>query len=223
MKNCFSFIFLMSSFISYAQKCDYYYLQNNKVVEMTLTNKKGKETGKNVYTISNVNKTGNTTTSTVNSEMFSDKGKTIAKATNNVSCTNGVLMMDMKMLVPSPQQEQMGAAAANASNVYLEYPADMKEGDALKDGDFSMDFKSGSGINGNVSVNITDRKVLGKESITTPAGTWECFKISSKNKITMKIGIGIPIRADVIEWFAPGFGVVKSDANGAKTEITSIK
>jgi hypothetical protein len=208
---------------SYSQKCDFYYLQNNKVVEMTLKNKKGKETGKIVYTISGVNKSGNTTTSTVNSEMFSDKGKSIAKATNNMSCTNGVLMMDMKMFIPSPQQEQMGQATADASNVYLEYPADMKEGDVLKDGDFSMDFKSGSGIGGNVSVSITERKVLGKESVTTPAGTWECFKIASKQKIVMKIGIGIPMRAEVTEWFAPGFGVVKSDANGATTEITSVK
>jgi hypothetical protein len=208
---------------SFGQKCDFYYLQGNKIVEMTLKNKKGKETGKIVYTISNVNKSGNTVTSTVNSEMFSDKGKSITKATNNMSCTNGVLMMDMKMFIPSPQQEQMGEAAANANNVYLEYPADMKEGDALKEGDFSMDFKSSAGINGNVSVNITERKVVGKESVTTPAGTWECFKITSKQKIIMKIGIGIPIRADVTEWFAPGFGVVKSDANGATTEITSIK
>ena len=208
---------------SYSQKCDFYYLQNNKVVEMTLRNKKGKETGKIVYTISNVNKSGNTTTSTVNSEMFSDKGKSITKATNTMSCTNGVLMMDMKMFIPSPQQEQMGQATANASNVYLEYPADMKEGDALKDGDFSMDFKSTSGMGGNVSVSVTERKVLGKESVTTPAGTWECFKISSRQKIVMKIGIGIPMRAEVTEWFAPGFGVVKSDANGATTEITSVK
>ena len=223
MKKCILILYLLVTITATGQNCDYYYLQNNKVVEMTFTNKKGKETGRNVYTISNVNKTGSTTTATVNSEMFSDKGKTISKAVNNVSCTNGVLMMDMKMFIPSPQQEQMGTATANASNVYLEYPADMKEGDALKDGDFKMDFKSASGMNGNVSVNITDRKVLSKESVTTRAGTWECFKISSQNKITMKIGIPIPIRAEVTEWFAPGFGVVKSDTNGAIVEITSIK
>jgi len=133
-------------------------------------------------------------------------------------------MMDMKLFIPSAQQEQMGTAVATASDVYLEYPAAMKEGDALKDGQFSMDYKNAGGMAGNVSVSITERKVLGKESVTTLAGTWDCFKISSNQKITIKIaGIGIPIKASVIEWFAPGFGVVKSDANGATTEITSIK
>jgi len=142
----------------------------------------------------------------------------------NIKLFSGVLIIDMKLFIPSSKQGQMGTAAATASDVYLEYPVAMKEGDALKDGQFSMDYKNAGGMAGSISVNITERKVVGKESITTPAGTWDCFKISSNQKITIKIaGIGIPIKADVTEWFAPGFGVVKSDANGATTEITSIK
>jgi hypothetical protein len=39
----------------------------------------------------------------------------------------------------------------------------------------------------------------------------------------VKIGIGIPINADVTEWYAPGFGVVKTESGGGKTEITAIK
>ncbi len=86
-----------------------------------------------------------------------------------------------------------------------------------------MDFKMQSGIGGTVSVSITDRKVAGKETVTTSAGTWECYKITYKSKITMKIGIGIPIKMDVTEWYAPGFGVVKTESNGGKTEITAVK
>jgi hypothetical protein len=214
---------LLACFNSISQTCNFYLLQNNKTIEISFKNKKGKDVGKQVYTVSNVSKSGSTTTGTVNSEFFDDKGKNISKATNNIKCINGVLMMDMKVFIPSPQQQQMGTAAASASDVYLEYPSDMKEGDVLKDGDFSMDFKNSAGMSGNVAVSITERKVLGKESVTTPAGTWECFKISSKNKITIKLIVGIPVRADVIEWYAPGFGIVKTDANGATTEVTSIK
>jgi len=223
MKQFLMSFLLLVGLNSFSQSCDFYLVQSNKTIEVSFKNKKGKDAGKQVYTVSNVAKSGNTTTATVNSEFFTDKGKSASKATNNVKCTNGVLMMDMKLFIPSPQQEQMGTAAASASDVYLEYPVEMKEGDVLKDGDFSMDFKNSGGMAGNVAVSITERKVLGKESVTTPAGTWECFKISSKNKITIKLIINIPIRADVIEWYAPGFGVVKTDANGATTEVTSIK
>jgi hypothetical protein len=225
MKLIFSFITLLAtSSCLLAQNCtDYYYLQNNKTIEIMIWNKKGKETGKNVYNISNVTTTGNSATSTVTSEMFDAKGKSISKASNNVQCTGGVLMMDMKMFIPSAQQEQIGTAAASASNVFLEYPATMKEGDALKDGQFNMDFKTNAGISGSVAVALTERKVVGKENVTTPGGSWECFKITYHSKINVKIVIGIPINMDVTEWYAPGFGVVKTESNGGKTEIVSIK
>jgi len=214
---------LLFSQAAYNQNCNFYYLQEGKTIEMTFKNKKGKETGRQVYSISNVTKSGTTTTSTIHSEFFSDKGKSTTKAVNNIKCSQGVLMMDMKLFIPAAQQEQMGEATAKAGNVYLEYPTDMKEGDMLKDSEFNMDYKMNGGIAASVAVSITERKVVGKETITTPAGNWDCFKITSKNKITTKVVVAIPIRAEVTEWYAPGFGVVKSDANGATTEITSIK
>jgi len=190
---------------------------------MTITNKSGKESGKMTYVVSDSKKTGNTTSATINSEFVDAKGKTITKATNIVKCENGVMQMDMKTFIPPAQAEQIRTGEAKATDVYLEYPANMNIGDQLKDGQFNMDYESG-GLKSSIEISITDRKVEGKETITTSAGTWECYKISAKNKITSKIaGIGIPIKMDVIEWFAPGFGVVKTESKSGKTEITSIK
>jgi hypothetical protein len=132
-------------------------------------------------------------------------------------------MMDMKMFIPSAQMEQMGEMSGAGSTNYLEYPSSMKEGDALKDASFSMDFKSTSGINSHISMDMTNRKVAGKESVTTPAGTWNCYKITYHSKMIFKMGIGIPMNFDVTEWFAQGFGVVKTESNGGTTQITAIK
>ena len=224
MKKVFAAICLLAVHNAFSQKCtDYYYLQNNKTIEMTITNKKAKETGKVVYAISNVSKKGNGITATINSEMFDKNGKTISKGSNNVQCENGVLMMDMKMFIPSAQQEQMGDVSAAGTTSYLEYPSALKDGDALKDASFDMDFKSKGGLGGHISIDMTNRKVEGKENITTPAGTWDCFKITYHSKMILKMGFGIPINADVIEWYAPGFGVVKTESGGGGTEISSIK
>ena len=38
-----------------------------------------------------------------------------------------------------------------------------------------------------VEVNITGRKVVGQDVVTTAAGTWSCYKIDSKNTITMNM------------------------------------
>ncbi len=223
-KFSFLILLLFVSYWAFSQKCgDYYYLQSNKTIEMTISNKKGKEAGKLVYVISNVGKKGNITNATINSEFFDKNGKSVSKASNKVQCDNGILMMDMKMFIPSAQQEQMGDISATATTSYLEYPSTMKEGDALKDASFAMDFTSKSGLGSHVSVDLTKRKVEGKESVTTSAGTWDCYKITYHSKMIFKMGIGIPMNSDVTEWYAPGFGVVKTESGNGSTEITSIK
>ena len=219
------FIFFLLSGNLFSQDCsNYYFLQNNKTVEMTISNKNGKESGKMTYVVLDSKKIGSSITATINSEFVDAKGKTITKATNNVKCENGVMQMDMKTFIPPAQMEQMKPGEAKATDVYLEYPANMNVGNQLKDGQFNMNYKSAGGLDCSIDISITERKVEGKETITTPAGTWECFKISAKNKINSKISnIGIPITMLVTEWFAPGFGIVKTESKTGKTEITSIK
>src|SRR6187402_1406258 len=214
MKLPVVFTFLLFSGNIFSQECSsYYFLQNNKTIEMTISNNKGKESGKMTYVVSNSKKSGSSITATIDSEFVDAKGKSITKATNNVKCENGVMQMNMKAFIPPAQMEQMKTGEAKATDVYLEYPAKMNAGDQLKDGQFNMDYESTSGLKSSIEISITNRKVEGKETITTSAGTWECYKISAKNKIVSKIaGIGIPIRMDVIEWFAPGFGIVKTES-----------
>jgi hypothetical protein len=67
-KNCrhekISSLFSFSLLVCLFSNCgDYYYFQNNKTIEITIANKKGKETGKLVYTISDVAKKGGATVS----------------------------------------------------------------------------------------------------------------------------------------------------------------
>ena len=190
---------------------------------MTIYNKKGEEKGKQIYTVSNVANSGDVTTATLNSEMFYRKGKSIVKANNHVKCVDGVMMMNMKMMVPQQQAEQFGNAEATAEDVYIDYPSSMKVGDQLKDGAFNMDINN-NGLKQTVSMTISDRKVEGKESVTTAAGTWDCFKISYKSKMVVKTaGIGIPVNIEGNEWYAPGVGVVKTQSKSGGTAITAIK
>ena len=216
-------LLLVSSYVR-SQKCtDYYYMQNNKTIEMAIKNKKGNQTGRVVYIISNLGNDGNAVTATVNSEMFDKNGKSISKAANNMRCENGVLLMDMKMLIPSAQQEQMDDMSASGTVSYIQYPITIHEGDRLNDASFATDFASSSGLKGNISITISNRRVVGNESVTTSAGTWDCVKITYHSKMVFKIGLGIPMSADVTEWYAPGFGVVKTESGGGSTEIISIK
>ncbi|OQP51357.1 hypothetical protein A4H97_27675 [Niastella yeongjuensis] len=222
--------FLLASFIgllsnaSLAQDCNnFYFLQKNKTVEMTIFNKKGEANGKQVYTISDVTNSGDLITGTVNSEMFDKKGKSIAKGHSQIVCNGGVMMIDMTMQLPQQQQEQFAKADVKADKIYIEYPNNMKIGDQLKDATLNMDIDN-AGMKQNINMVTSNRSVAAKESVTTTAGTWDCFKITYKSKVTVKtMGIGMPFNIEGTEWFAPGFGIVKTESKYGGTAITAIK
>jgi hypothetical protein len=209
---------------SHAQDCSkFLFLQKDKTVEMTIYNKKGEPNGRQVYLVSDVSASGGATTGKLASEMFDKKGKSMAKASSSVQCNGGIFSIDMRMMLPQEQAEQMGNAQASGQGALIDYPGNMKVGDQLKDGNLSMDIKRG-GMTQTLTMEISERKVLSQESVTTTAGTWDCFKISAHAHIRIKAGpIGIPFNYDYMEWYAPGFGTIKSDSKYGGTAITSIK
>ncbi len=215
---------ILFAFAANAQECtNYYFLQNDKTVEMTVYNRKGDPNGKQVYTVSDVNTSGGSTTSNFRSEMFDKKGKSLVKGSGTVQCKDGVMFVDIRMMLPQQQQEQFANADAKMDDMYIEYPNNMKAGDQLKDANMTLEINN-NGMKQSVIMNVTNRKVEGKESVTTSAGTWECFKITYKSKINIKtMGVGLPVNLDGTEWYAPGFGVVKTESKHGGTAITSIK
>jgi hypothetical protein len=220
-----TFLLAMGTLCATAQNCkNYLLLQNNKRVEMTVYNRKGKEDGKQVWMISNVKNAGKTTTATINTEFFSGKGKSINKSTSQVQCNGGSLQMSMKLMMGEAQLKQMNNATAKASGEFIDYPANIKEGDNLPDGNMQIDYTMEGGMTASIEISVTGRSVGGKESITSPAGTWECYKITSNQKIISKVaGIGIPIKMEVTEWYAPGVGVIKTESKYGSTLITAIQ
>jgi hypothetical protein len=208
---------------TFSQDCtSYYFLQNNKTIEMTIYNKKGEAGGRNVYAVSDVQNNNGAVTATVNSELFNRKGKSSAKGKSEITCNGSNLMVDMKMLLPQEQQEQYASAEAKVDKAYIEYPASMNAGDQLKDANFHMEVDN-HGLKSIVTMNLENRKVVGKESVTTPAGTWETYKITFTGKLNVKTIVGINFDISGTEWYAPGFGVVKTESKHGGTAITAIK
>jgi hypothetical protein len=224
MKLLFILAGLLCSVASFAQDClGYYFLQNNKTIEMAILNKKGDQSAKQVYTVSNVSTSGGSTTADLESEMFDKKGKSMAKGKATIKCTGGIMFVDMKMSIPTQPGSPSVDSDVKADNMFLEYPAGMNVGDALKDAKMHMDMEN-NGLKQSVDMEMFDRKVEAKEKVTTPAGSWECFKIAYKSKIRIKtLGIGMPMNIEGFEWFAPNFGVVKTESKQGGTEIIAIR
>jgi hypothetical protein len=157
------------------------------------------------------------------------KGKLISEGGATVRCDGANLFIDMKLSMPAGPVAPNGNIEASSRKVYLPYPANLKPGDKLENAQFSMSVDQASIVQ-DIDLYVRNRKAEAAESITTPAGTWNCIKISFEMEIvTRTAGIRIPMRITGNEWYAPGFGVVKSESfrkNGklaGTSEITSIK
>jgi hypothetical protein len=230
MKKLFIALSLLPLF-SLAQDCkSYYFMTKNSTIEMTVYDKKGKESGKQTWAITDVKKSGNSYESTVNSSFTDEKGKEISKGTGTYKCDNGILKADIKMSLPQQQMEQYKDMEATMEPVYIEYPSKPSVGQTLADADFTMNTESKSGMKTTITFNERNRKIDSKESVTTSAGTWEAFVISYDSQFKAQLGpIGIPFNVSVKEWFVPNFGIVKTEtySKGGKligsTQISAIK
>jgi len=220
----FFFACLLSATAVTAQDCSgFYYFQQHKVTTMTVYDRKEKTSGTYVYRVIDVKRSANKINSVVEGEMNDEKGRLLSRNTAHMLCQNGVYLVDMKLLLPQQQQEQFKNMELQ-SDFYLEYPARMAVGDQLKEGNFNASVKNDKGPGMDIEMIITDRIVAGEEEVTTPAGTWKCFRIRSRYKIRTKVGgIGIPFQVDNAEWFAPGFGIVKTASKWGSTMITAIQ
>ncbi len=119
------------------------------------------------------------------------------------------------------------------------FPLHVQTGEMLPDISSTMETERG-GKTQSMTMTISNRKVEGKETITTEAGTWETFKISNELKMDLILpGMDAKMKEMIAQiqaqnqlvaiiWFAPDLGIVKSETykNGVlefSNRIVSIK
>ncbi|MFT3746988.1 MAG: hypothetical protein QM768_01670 [Agriterribacter sp.] len=224
MKNLFVVIVLL--FISiqlYAQKCSsLYFSSGKKNIQFASYTKRGDDDGQIVYKISNVATKGNTITSQINVQIFDKIQKLIGINNCYAKCNGNVLLLDMKLFLPQQQIEQFKNTSVREKAGVLEYPGVLKVGDKLKDGIFEMEADK-SGLALVLKMEITERIITGREKISTSAGTWDCFVIKSKTKLSINTGpISIPIQFETMEWFNPSTGIIKTTNSTGYAEVVAI-
>jgi hypothetical protein len=203
-----------------AQCNDYYELSKGTSWTFENYSAKGKLQSKNQQTVTSYENTATGYKATIHSETFSEKGKKQMEADMEVSCNNGTYLMDMRRFVPQEQLEMFKSYEVKLEGENLELPSRLTEGQSLKSGWITLT-AVGSPLPLNLKVDITDRKVEGKETITTPAGTFTCWKISSKSSLQIKMGINMNLNFSIVEWMAEKVGLVKSEMYDKKGALSS--
>ncbi|MBO9728040.1 MAG: hypothetical protein J7623_05325 [Chitinophaga sp.] len=208
-----------------AQDCKgFYYLLNNAEIEMTVYDASGAATGKTIYKVNNVHKDGDAVSSDFSNTYYDKNNKPVNTGAGHFKCSGNTAAIDMKMSVPAAPNMSDTKIEGKSNVAFLDYPSHMAVGQELPGGSYEMTNKV-KGMDMVLKYTISNRKVTGRETVTTAAGSWNCYVINYdlNFQMTMMNKI-VPMKFSATEWFAPGFGPVKTASfrEGKKTGGTLI-
>lgn len=228
------FLWTLVIFPVFSQCNPFYNLSEGAEYEVTNFNPKGKLISKVVTKVISVDNSGGETVATVEGTIYDKKNKEVNHLQYQYKCSDGNLMIDMKTLIPMESIGNNPDIKFEMSGDYLQIPSRLQVGDILKDG--TITGKMVMGQEGPVSamdmtVSVKNRRVESKEDVTTPAGSFSCYKISYElSSSTEMMGMmNISHESSGIDFLAENVGVVRSEAynkNGklsAYSELTSYK
>ena len=199
------------SFQLLAQCNAFFPLKENVRYEYEMFDKKEKMTFKMSHTLKNVSGSENNMNATLAQDIFDPKkGDKLSTSELAWKCENGTLHFDMKsmtMMMDNGQEMNMGDAgmSLDVTGDELDLPTELSVGQTMKDVSYNIKMTMGTLTLMNRTYNIKDRKVESQESLTTPAGTFDCYKITF---ITTGEKGGATKSA---MWYAKDAGLIKTE------------
>ncbi|TFH22696.1 MAG: hypothetical protein E4H10_13315 [Bacteroidia bacterium] len=188
----------------------FYPLTEGTKFQITSYGKKDKLSGVIDYVV----KASTGDAATMSYEMYDDKGKMIVTSEYDMTCTNDGISIDFKSLVAPGVIEQYKDMEVDITGTNLLLPNNLSAGQSLPDADMLMIVKI-EPIAMKLNAKVFNRKVEGKETITTPAGSFDCFVITYSHESKM----GIKFSGTAKQWLAEGVGMVSQTDYNNKGEI----
>ncbi len=227
MKNvCFIviFSFLCASLASAQCNNSYYNLEKGREFELTNYDKKGKAVGKSSNKIIDVEASGSEYRAIISSTLYDKKDKVIHEGEYEIICEGDKVKLDINQFFPTETMQAYENMNVEFEGDALVIPASLEVGEELPGGKSTMSVKAeGSDVNlTSADMEIMNRKVVAKEEVTTPAGTFSCYKVTYDTNMEMKVmGIKKKMENTTATWFAEGVGMVKSESYDKKGQLES--
>lgn len=197
------------SFANAQDDCEIYYpMKEGAKFQITHYDKSKKKASSVVnYEITNVKKTGQGTASTLKMSVESNGKNAIPEQEVDLVCTGNKLSIDFESLLNPEMLAQYGQFDYEITGTNLDWPSDLSVGKTLPDAEMNMAL-SMHGMNMTVSTKVTNRKVIDKEKITTPAGSFDCYVMTYDTTVK---AMGMNTKMSSKQWFAKGVGMVKQE------------
>jgi hypothetical protein len=207
-------LLLVISFVSNSlSQCNTFFpLKENVRYEYELFDKKEKMTARMSHTMKNISGSGENMNATLAQELYDPKsGDKVSSSELDWTCKDGVLHFDMKsmnLMMDNAQQMNMGDAGMSleVTGDELDLPSELEVGQTFKDVSYNIKMTMGTLTLMNKTFTVKERKVEKQENLTTPAGTFDCYKVTftttdEKGKHSSESAV----------WYAKDSGMIKTE------------
>ncbi len=185
--------------------------------ELTNYNKKGKMLSASRTKITSITSSGEGVKAVVETETLDKKGESINQSSFGMECKGGTIYVDMSSMLDPQAMAGFSTLEAEVSGDALQLPNDLSAGQTLPDGTLEMKVSTGGLKMMTIWLAITDRKVEAEETVTTPAGSFDCIKMSQNSEMKMVIRK----KYKTVSWYAKGVGIVRTESYNSKGKLMS--
>ena len=202
-----------------AQDCTpFYAMRQGATSTYEYFDAKDKKTSSSTTVIKEIQKKGDRVEALVAMTMMDKGDKEMFQGSMRIACKDDTLFMDVASLINPGLAQSAGKMEITMSGDGMTIPGTLRAGMKLPDS--HNEFKMG--MNGmtlmTISIDITEHQVEAEEKVTTPAGTFDCLRVSYLSNSKATLG---KATTKTVQWYARGIGVVKSESYDKKGGLES--
>ncbi len=214
-------IFLLLAFLTVGLSngqsvCSKYYAMGQGTTFQLTTYDGDKVTSIVDYLVAESGSTASGERALMKTEIKDKDGEIVSGSEFEIICEDDIVYVDFKSLMGPDVLSQFPDMDIEVSGTALQLPNSLQEGQNLPDADMLAVINMNP-IKMRLTFIMTNRKVVGEETVTIPAGTFDCVVLTYDYESKM----GIKVTGTTKQWFAENVGLVlQQDYNRKGRETT---
>ncbi len=211
-----AFYCYQNPFVFGQNNCSTYFpFEEQKTLEYTNYDKKGKFASKSISKVTVVDDIDNGLEAQLETQILDEQEEVMTTGSYQVKCLDDELRIDVSNLMSPEMTASFSHLEVTITGEPFTLPSILEPGLTLPDANNVIKAGSG-GVNFmNISIDATNRKVEEAEVVRTPAGQFDAIRISYD--LDMKMLIKKSFK--VVQWYAKDIGMIKSESYNAKGKL----
>ncbi len=203
---------------TFSQDCQAYF-PTEEGTELTyeMYNKKDKLDGTMVQKLSSIEKSADTTIFNIQQKVFDKKDELLYEGELKFKCHGNKFYLDMNSFINPEQFKAYENMEMEITMDDISLPNQLEVGMELDEGFIKMKIDAQM-MTMNFNTRIFNRKVEAKETLSTPAGSFETYKISSSTESKTPM---MTVTTSSTTWYSEEYGMIKSENYDKKGKLDS--